>query len=106
MPLIFVFFFVKENTVYTHPADENILNGITREIVIQLCRDHNISCEEVAIPYANINKMDEAFLTGTSTQIASIQKIDDHEYYSGTHTPKLTLRLQKLFLELKNSYVS
>ncbi len=99
-------FFVKESTVYTHPADENILNGITREVVIGLCRDHNIDCQETAISFSDISQMDEAFLTGTSTQIASIRKIDDHEYYSGNCSPKLTLRLQNLFLKLKNSYTS
>ncbi|TMM53753.1 aminotransferase IV [Maribacter algarum] len=99
-------FFVKDGIVYTHPADENILNGITREIVIQLCRESNIPIQEKGILEQDINEMDEAFLTGTSTQIASIQKIDEHAYYEGNEPGVITKKLQLLFLELKNSYVS
>jgi len=97
-------FFVKDGVVYTHPADEHILNGITREIVLQLCRDHKIPFEENAIQYADIAEMDEAFLTGTSTQIASIQKMDEHLYYQGNETGELTKKLQQHFLNLKQTY--
>lgn len=97
-------FFIKDNVVYTHPADENILNGITREQVIQLCIDNRIEICEEAIAVNDINTMDEAFLTGTSTQIASIQKIDNHFYYKGNAIGPLTKKLQKLFLQLKNTY--
>ena len=99
-------FFVKDQIVYTHPADQNILNGITREIVIHICRNNHIVFKEEPIAYSEITKMDEAFLTGTSTQIASIQKIDDHSYYSGAIAPKITKEIQGLFLQLKNSYTS
>jgi len=97
-------FFVKNEIVHTHPADENILNGITREIVLQLCRDHHIPFEEKGIFSEDVSHMDEAFLTGTSTQIASIQKIDNHTYYEGNEPGKITKKLQLLFLELKNTY--
>jgi len=99
-------FFVKNEIVYTHPADVNILNGITREIVIQLCRENNIPIEEKAIVKDDVITMDEAFLTGTSTQIASIQKIDAYSYYQEFQPDSLTARLQKLFLNLKNTYAS
>ena len=99
-------FFVKDDIVYTHPADQNILNGITRQIVLQLCQDHKIAYKEEAIALENINQMDEAFLTGTSTQIASIQQIDDHRFYSNNIIPKTTQLLQELFRELKGNYVS
>lgn len=99
-------FFVKDEIVYTHPTNENILNGITREIVIQLCRDNHIDLKADPIRYSDITKMDEAFLTGTSTQIASIQRIDNHTYHSGAITPKITKEIQGLFLELKNNYTS
>lgn len=97
-------FFVKDNIVYTHPADEHILNGITREIVIQLCKDNTIEIHQEAIAQKDIIKMDEAFLTGTSTQIASIQKIDTHFYYQGNNVGPITRKLQGLFLNLKNTY--
>ncbi|MFS4492228.1 aminotransferase class IV [Maribacter sp. 2308TA10-17] len=97
-------FFVQGETVFTHPADEKILNGITREIVIQLCKDNGIPIHEKAIAHEDISKMDEAFLTGTSTQIASIKQIDQHQYFKGSTPGNITQKLQKLFLDLKQNY--
>lgn len=99
-------FFVKDEVVYTHPADEYILNGITREIVLKICRDNNITYIEKAISYKNIHTMDEAFLTGTSTQIASIKKMDDHIYYIEDQPGAVTQKLQDLFLQVKRSYTA
>jgi len=97
-------FFVKDDIVFTHPANQNILNGITRELVIQLCKDHNLKIYEEAVLLKNIYKMDEAFLTGTSTQIASIKQIDEHFYYEGNEIGPMTRKLQSLFLNLKNTF--
>ena len=97
-------FFVKDETVFTHPANKHILNGITREIVLKICRDNKITYYEEAVAYNQIREMDEAFLTGTSTQIASIKKIDDHIYYDGSQPGPITLKLQYLFLELKKNF--
>lgn len=96
-------FFVKDGVVYTHPSNELILNGITREIVLKLCRDANILYREEAISLENINQMDEAFLTGTSTQIASIKKFDEHLFYDNK-PGEVTKKLQELLLELKRNY--
>lgn len=97
-------FFIKDGVVYTHPADEHILNGITREIVLKICRDNDITYVEKAISFENIHTMDEAFLTGTSTQIASIKKMDDHIYYEGDQPGAITHKLQELFSQLKRNY--
>jgi D-alanine transaminase len=97
-------FFIKDGVVFTHPSDEHILNGITREIVLKICRDNDITYVEKAISFENIHTMDEAFLTGTSTQIASIKKMDDHIYYEGDQPGAITHKLQELFSQLKRNY--
>ncbi len=96
-------FFVKNDVVFTHPANEFILDGITRQVVLELCKTLNIKIEENPVPETHIPTMDEAFLTGTSTQIASIQKIDDHEFYTGDQVGPLTFKLQEAFLKLKTT---
>ena len=97
-------FFVKKGVVYTHPADEYILDGITRQIVIQLCKDCGIEVKEEAISKEDIIKMDEAFLTGTTTQIGAITQIDDYLFYQDRNVGSVTKKLQEAFLILKNSY--
>lgn len=94
-------FFIKDKVVFTHPANEFILDGISRQVVIELCSDLNIKLEEKPVSANLIPKMDEAFLTGTNTQIASIQKIDDHFYYFGDTVGPVTRKLQQAFLKLK-----
>ena len=96
-------FFVKDNVVYTHPANEYILNGITRMVVIQLCGELGLELKEEAIGLDAIYQMDEAFLTGTSTQIASIQQINDHFYYSDYTVGPVTQKLQEAFHRLKGN---
>lgn len=94
-------FFVKDEVVYTHPANEFILNGITRLMAIQLCGELGLELREEAVPIDKIREMDEAFLTGTSTQIASIRQIDDFVYYQNDTIGPITKRLQEAFLRLK-----
>ncbi len=95
-------FFVKDGILYTHPADEHILDGVTRQIVMRLCKDLDIEVREEAIHENDIVKMDEAFLTGTTSQIASIRQIDDHSFYQNNEVGPVTKKLQEAFLELKN----
>lgn len=94
-------FFVKDRVVYTHPANEFILNGITRLVVVQLCQELGLELREQAVAIDSIREMDEAFLTGTSTQIASIRQMDDHVYYQSNNVGPITKMLQEAFLRLK-----
>jgi len=94
-------FFVKNGVVYTHPADDYILNGITRIVVIELCKSLGIEVKEIPVSIDDIINIDEAFLTGTSTQIASIQKIEENILYTDNKKGPITEQLQEAFLKLK-----
>ncbi len=94
-------FFVKDNIVFTHPADEFILDGITRQLVVRLCDDLGIKLKEIAVRQEQLIEMDEAFLTGTTTQIASVRQLNEHFYYQNEEIGPITKKLQKAFLELK-----
>lgn len=94
-------FFVKDGIVYTHPANEYILNGITRKVTIEMCHTLGLEVKFEAILEKNISDMDEAFLSGTTTQIASISQIDEHIYYSNNQTGAITKQLQEAYCELK-----
>ena len=94
-------FFVKDGIVYTHPANEHILNGITRQIVLEMCDNLNIKVIEEGILFNSIAAMDEAFLTGTSTQIAAIKRIDGHYFYTNNNIGPVTRRLQEAYRVLK-----
>ena len=95
-------FFVKGGVVYTHPADEFILGGITRQVVLECCENLGIPVRMEGISAADIPCMDEAFLTGTSSQVMSIREIDGRVLYQD-QAGRITRQLQEAFLELKSS---
>ena len=95
-------FFVKEGTVYTHPSGPYILDGITRQVVLELCEQLDIPCRLEAVPSAELLGIEEAFLTGTSTQVLAIQEVDGHRLFQAAPGP-VTRQLQKAFLDLKQA---
>ena len=93
-------FFVKDGVIHTHPADHFILDGITRQVVLELCDSLKIPVHLEGIPSSDIRLMDEAFLTGTSTQITPIQYVDGRDVF-GQEAGPITRKLQEAFLGLK-----
>lgn len=95
-------FFVKDGKVITHPANEHILDGITRKVLVQLCKELNLTLVEEAVSFDAIPNTDEAFFTGTTTQIASISQLGEHIYYEGNEIGPITKQLQEAFAKLKD----
>ncbi len=92
------FFGVRGGVVYTHPATNHILAGITRAVVLDMCRKAGIECREEAVAEIELLSLDEAFLTATSYEIAPVVAIDGHPVGTGVPGP-ITQRLQALWQE-------
>ncbi|MZQ76096.1 MAG: branched-chain amino acid aminotransferase [Peptoclostridium sp.] len=69
-------FFIKDGKLYTPPS-ENVLLGITRKNLLEICREHSIEVIEKEIAAAEIKDFDGAFITGTSISVLPIATIDD-----------------------------
>ncbi len=94
-------FFVKKGVVYTHPNDNHILPGITRNLVISLCSELGIEVREEAISKADLPEMDEAFLTGTTMQVTAIGAVfvDSNRQVVGEGViGQTTRRIQEAFI--------
>src|SRR5699024_8246265 len=76
-------FMVKDGELYTHPADNYILNGITRRKIIQLCDELNINVNEQTYTVDDLLNADEVFISATKLDIIPILKIDDQTIGSG-----------------------
>ena len=50
--------------------------------------------------------MDEAFFTGTTTQVASIAVLGEHTFYDNDNVGKTTKRLQEAFAKLRTTDTS
>src|SRR5690625_4313948 len=76
-------FIVKSGKLYTHPANNLILNGITRQKVIQLCGELKLPVMEEPFTVENLFEADEVFITATKTDIVPITKIDGKDINDG-----------------------
>lgn len=97
------FFAVKNNSVITAPLSNYILSGITRSIIFHLCRENNIQIIEDYVLLNEIFSYDEFFLTGTTTEITPVIKIDNKLIEDGK-PGKMTRKIQKLFYEFVRKY--
>jgi len=70
------FFIVKNNTVFTPPTEANILPGITRKVVLELCKENNIPVQEEAFGTEKVfAAADEVFITNSLMEIMPVSKI-------------------------------
>jgi len=69
------FFMEKDGVLYT-PTLGHILPGITRQTVLNICRELDIPVVERNIKPEELESADSAFLTGTAAEIAGIESID------------------------------
>jgi D-alanine transaminase len=96
------FFGVKEGVVYTTPLSNFILEGITREVIIGLCKKYDIKVTEEYIKVSELKSFDEFFITGTTTEVTPVVQIDD--WVAGDGLPgKITKSIQKLFKDLTDT---
>jgi branched-chain amino acid aminotransferase len=73
--------------------------GITRAVVLELCRDHGIAAEVADLSLTDVFRADEMFCTGTMGELASVTRVDGRVIGDGRPGP-LTRRLTELFGEL------
>ena len=69
------FFLVRGEEVWTSTGDY-CLNGITREVVLEICRDHGIKALERNFSLPDVYSADEAFVTGTFGGLIPVIEID------------------------------
>lgn len=71
-------FIVKDGELFTHPANNFILNGITRMKVLQICAALQLKVHEETFTVKDLLAADEVFITATRLDIVPILKVDDH----------------------------
>ena len=92
-------FVVKNGIIKTPPLDADILNGITRNSVIQLIKKERMKLVEKNITVNELLKADEVFMTGTAAEVKSVTKIDKNSIGNGD-VGEITKELQKSFMNI------
>jgi len=89
------FFIVKDGKLIT-PEGRNVLRGISREYVFELCAENNISCVEQNIGSYDVYTADEAFMTGTPFCIIPVTQLNNVNIGNGKMGP-MTKKLLDLW---------
>ncbi|MBS4058495.1 MAG: aminotransferase class IV family protein [Bacteroidales bacterium] len=96
-------FFVKAETIIT-PPEEQVLNGVTRQKILAVCRQQGIDCEERQVCYFELADFEGAFLTGTSPKVLAINAIDATVRFEPRHP--LISRISKAYDQLISDYLN
>jgi branched-chain amino acid aminotransferase len=92
-------FLVKHGRLTTPPLDAGILEGVTRNAVLEIARNAGLPVAETALTKHDVYVADECFLTGTAAEIVPVVKVDDRPIGAGKPGPitrDLTDRFHKL----------
>ena len=92
-------FLVHDGRVITPPLSSSILPGITRDSVIQICRELEIPVAETSIQRAALYVADELFFTGTAAEVTPIRSVDRITVGTGC-CGVITRRIQQIFFEI------
>ena len=80
-------FVVKRGTIRTPPPSAGILQGVTRDTVIEIARAAGHTVEETLLNRYDIYTADEAFFTGTGAEIVALRELDGRVIGSGAAGP-------------------
>ncbi len=92
-------FIISKGVLKTPSADAGILEGITRNAVLNLAREAGIPVQECSMVRHDIFIADECFLTGTAAEIVPVVSLDGRPIGNGKPGP-VTHKLLKLFQQL------
>jgi branched-chain amino acid aminotransferase len=92
-------FLVKKGLLKTTPPDAGILEGVTRNIVLDLAKAAGIPTIECKLIRHDVYTADECFLTGTAAEIIAVTKVDGRVIGSGKPGP-ISRQLRERFQAL------
>lgn len=91
-------FIVGNETLVTHPLTPNILPGITRKVILDICGEKGIAAKERFYDTAELFAAREVFLTGTTTEVLPIVRIDGRSIGDGK-VGEMSRRIYQALLE-------
>jgi D-alanine transaminase len=76
-------FIVMDDIVLTPPKSRYMLGGITREIIIELCKQNKIICREKEISEDELHRADEIWLSSSTREILPVVTLNQHAVGKG-----------------------
>lgn len=95
-------FAVIDGVLRTPPKGNDILPGITRDVILDIARKNNIPCREDKIPFTALQKASEIWVTSSTREIIPIVELDSEKVSDGKPGP-LWQTMNQLFQAYKKS---
>ena len=92
------FYIVSDNKIITRPLTNEILPGMTRKSLLDLCQENGHELVMRAVTLEEVLGADEAFITGASTYVLAVNKVDGHDIGSGAPGP-VSNRLREIYIK-------
>jgi branched-chain amino acid aminotransferase len=92
-------FIVSEGVVFTPPVSSGILDGITRNSIMELLTAEGREIRQVELARGSLYTADEVFLTGTAAEVTPIREIDGRKVGDGSPGP-VTRLAQDMFSDV------
>jgi len=92
-------FICRNGEIATPPTHAGILVGVTRQVVMELAAEMELSLRQDDLTLFDVYSADECFLTGTAAEIVPVSKVDGREIGDGRPGP-ITKRLMARFKEV------
>jgi D-alanine transaminase len=89
-------FAVINGVLRTHPANHLVLPGVTREVVIEIARASGLEVREHGVTSTELPNASELFLTGTTTDVTPVVRVDGRAIGSGSPGPVARALLDRL----------
>ena len=78
---------IKNNKIITHPANREILRGVTRTVLINLIKNQGFKLIEKEFSLNELFKADEVFITSSGSLVTPIIKVDQNKINNGKIGP-------------------
>lgn len=92
-------FIIRDGVLSTPPVADGILEGITRDTVLNLAMDLDIPVVEESLARADLYAADEMFFTGSAAEVTPVSAVDDRTIGAGKRGP-ITKALQERFFQM------
>ena len=92
-------FLVRQGVLQTPPLEAGILEGVTRDAVIEVATEAGIEVRQLPLTKHDVYIADECFLTGTAAEIVPVVRVDNRVIGTGKPGP-VTRDLEKRFKKL------
>ena len=73
-------FIIRDGQLITPPVSDGLLQGITRDCILQVAAQAGIECREISLTPLDLLQADECFLSGTGAELIRVGQINQHRF--------------------------